>query len=75
MLESLLSETLAVTADNLQMTVEMLKCAQEAATELPEETRQKLNLVHIGVALAVEALEDEALSQLVQQSMDYQSRN
>ncbi len=72
MLESLLSETLAVTADNLQMTVEMLKCAQEVAVELPEEAKQKLNLVHIGVALAIEALEDETLSQLVKQSMMYQ---
>lgn len=71
MLESLLSETLAVTADNLQMTVEMLKCAQEVSGDLPEEARQKLNLVHIGVALALEALEDESLSQLVQQSMVY----
>ncbi|MEM9137649.1 MAG: hypothetical protein AAGB01_09920 [Cyanobacteria bacterium P01_F01_bin.42] len=69
MLESLLCETLAVTADNLQMTVEMLKCAQEAAVELPDEARQKLNLVHVGVALAVEALEDETLSQLVKQSI------
>lgn len=72
MLESLLSETLAVTADNLQMTVEMLKCAKEASAELPEDAKQKLNLVHIGVALAVEALEDETLSQLIAQSMMYQ---
>lgn len=68
MLESLLSETLAVTADNLQMTMEMVQCAQEAAVELPEEAQQKLNLVHIGIALAVEALEDKTLSQLMQQS-------
>ena len=72
MLESLLSETLAVTADNLQMTLEMLHCAQEVAVDLPEEAKQKLGLVHIGVALALEALEDETLSQLVQQSVAYQ---
>ena len=72
MLESLLSETLAVSADNLQMTMDMLKCAREAAVDLPEEAKQKLNLVHIGVALAIEALEDETLNGLVQQSMMYE---
>lgn len=72
MLESLLSETLAVTADNLQMTMEMLKCAKEASADLPEEAKQKLNLVHIGVALAMEAFEDETLNALIEQSMTHQ---
>ena len=72
MLESLLSETLAVTADNLQMTMEMLKCAKEASADLPEEAKQKLNLVHIGVALAMEAFEDETLHGLIEQSMTHQ---
>ena len=75
MLESLLSETLAVTADNLQMTLEMLGCAEEAAVDLNDEAKQKLSLVHIGVALALEALEDETLKHLVEQSMMYQWQN
>lgn len=73
MLESLLSETLAVTADNLQMTMEILKCAEEAAEDLEDESKQKLRLVHIGVALALEALEDETLKSLVNQSSTYHS--
>ena len=75
MLESLLAETLAVTADNLQMTMEMLKCAEEAAEDLDAEPRQKLNLVHIGIALALEALEDEKLKALVRSASSYESLN
>lgn len=75
MLESLLAETLAVTADNLQMTMEILKCAEEAAEDLDPESRQKLNLVHIGLALALEALEDEKLKALVNSASSFESLN
>ncbi|MCM1982462.1 hypothetical protein [Lyngbya confervoides] len=72
MLESLLSETLAVTVDHLKMTAEMIQCAEEAAVDLPEASKQKLNLLHVGVALALQALEDETLAALIQKSLTYQ---
>jgi hypothetical protein len=71
MLESFLSEALAVTSDNLNLSMEMLACAEEAAIDLlEEESLQKLRMVHIGLALAIEALQDETLQSYICQSTD-----
>jgi hypothetical protein len=65
MLESLLAEALAVTLDNLQMTQTILECAEEAAETLSPEVRQRLNLVHMGLAMSLQAFEDQQLQQLM----------
>lgn len=65
MLESLLSEALAVTLDNLQLTRNILECAEEAAEDMSPEVRQRLNLVHMGLAMSLQAFEDEHLQQLI----------
>ena len=68
MLTSLLAEALAVTFDNLTMTATILDCAEEAAEELSSEARQRLALVHTGLAMAIQGMECDELQQLIKQS-------
>jgi hypothetical protein len=68
MLTTLLAEALAVTFDNLTMTATILDCAEEAAAELSPEARQRLSLVHTGLALAIQGMECDELQQLIKQS-------
>lgn len=65
MLSSLLSESLEVTFDNLNIASTILACAEEAAAELDPEIRQRLALVHMGLAMAMQALESEDLHRLI----------
>jgi hypothetical protein len=71
MLDSFLAEALAVASDNLNMTACMLECAKEAAVELSPEAQQSLNRVHMGLALAMQALNHDELCQLMEQSDSY----
>ncbi|WP_299413868.1 hypothetical protein [Acaryochloris sp. IP29b_bin.148] len=68
MLTSLLAEALAVTFDNLNMTASILECAEQASEDLSPDARQRLGLVHAGLALAIQGMECEELQQLIQQS-------
>jgi hypothetical protein len=67
MLSSLLSEALEVTFDNLNMASTILSCAEEAAEDLNPEICQRLALVHVGLAMAMQALEEDALHRLIAQ--------
>jgi hypothetical protein len=67
MLSSLISESLEVTFDNLNMASTILACAEEAVEDLSPEIRQRLSLVHIGLAMAMQALESKELHQLIAQ--------
>ncbi|HEY9826854.1 MAG TPA: hypothetical protein V6D19_15550 [Stenomitos sp.] len=71
MFTSLLAEALAVTVDNLSMTATILACTEAAAAELSDEARQRLNLVHTSLAMALQAMEHEELQQLITQSDAY----
>ncbi|NJK42080.1 MAG: hypothetical protein HC934_13505 [Acaryochloridaceae cyanobacterium SU_2_1] len=68
MLTSLLAEALAVTYDNLNMTATILDCAEEASEDLSLEARQRLSLVHAGLALALQGMECEELQEIIRQS-------
>ncbi|MGB8701488.1 MAG: hypothetical protein WCD18_18900 [Thermosynechococcaceae cyanobacterium] len=68
MLTSLLAEALAVTVDNLNMTAAILTCAEEAAEELSPEAKQRLHLVQVSLAMALQALEHEELQQVMELS-------
>jgi hypothetical protein len=65
MLSSLLSEALEVTFDNLNMASTILACAEEAAEDLSPDIRQRLALVHVGLAMAMQALEEDELHALI----------
>ena len=71
MLTSLLAEALAVTFDNLDMTANILECAEEAAEDLSTEARQRLGLVHTGLAMALQGMECDELQQLIKRSEAY----
>jgi glucokinase len=71
MLDSLLAEALAVTVDNLSMTATILACAEEAMAELSPEAQQRLNLVHVALSMALQAMEHEELEQIMEQSDNY----
>lgn len=71
MLTSLLAEALAVIFDNLNTTASMFECVEEAAEDLSPEAKQKLGLVHAGLALAIQGIECEELQQLIKQSEIY----
>ena len=68
MLSSFLAEVLAVTFGNLTLTATMFKCAEEASEELSPEAKEKLALIHTGIALAIQAMEFDELQQLIKQS-------
>lgn len=65
MLISLLAETLAVTADNLDMTASFPVFAQEMSEGLSPETQQRLNLVQFILSTTLQALKYDALLPLV----------
>jgi D-ribose pyranose/furanose isomerase RbsD len=71
MFTSLLAEALAVTADNINMTATILACAEEASQELSQEARQRLSIVQMGLAMALQAMEHDELQQLMEQSDAY----
>jgi hypothetical protein len=68
MFTSLLAEALAVAFDNLNMTATILECSQAAAEELSPEAQQRLSLVHIGLSMALQAMEHEELKSIMEQS-------
>lgn len=69
MLTCLLAEALAVTSDNLAMTAAILDCAEDVAKTLSPETQQRLNLVHTGLALALQAMDCEEIKTLIQSEL------
>jgi hypothetical protein len=71
MFTTLLAEALAVTADNLNMTATLLDCAQEAAVELSPEAQQRLNLIKVALAMALQAMNHDELRQVMEQSDSY----
>jgi N-acetylmuramic acid 6-phosphate (MurNAc-6-P) etherase len=71
MFTTLLAEALAVAADNLNMTATILDCAQEAAVELSPEAQQRLNLVKVALAMALQAMNHDELRQVMEQSDNY----
>lgn len=71
MLTSYLAEALAVTFDNLTMTASIFECAEEAAEDLAPETRQRLGLIHAGLAMAIQGMEHNELQYLIQRSETY----
>jgi predicted DNA-binding transcriptional regulator YafY len=71
MLTSLLAEALAVALDNLNMTATILECTEAASEELSPEAQQRLNLVHLGLSMAIEAMDHEELRAIMEQSDAY----
>jgi UDP-N-acetyl-D-mannosaminuronic acid transferase (WecB/TagA/CpsF family) len=68
MFTSLLAEALAVAFDNLNMTATILECSEAAAEELSPEAQQRLNLVKISLSIALQAMENEELRSIMEQS-------
>ncbi|MGR3279932.1 hypothetical protein ACSYAD_33290 [Acaryochloris marina NIES-2412] len=70
---SLLAEAIAVTFDNLTMTVSVFEYVEEATEDsnLSPEARQRLGLVHTALAMAIQAMEHDELRQLIKQSQSY----
>ena len=71
MLTSLLAEALAVAFDNLNMTATILECSQAAAEDLSPEAQQRLNLVNLGLSMALQAMDHEELRAIMEQSDAY----
>jgi hypothetical protein len=71
MLNCLLAEALAVAADNLSMTASVLECTRDAAVDLSPEAQQRLNMVHMGLAMAMQAMNHDELCQIMEQSDSY----
>lgn len=71
MFTSLLAEALAVTVDNLNMTSAVLHYTQSAVEELSPEAQQRLSLVHMGLTMALQAMEHQELQTLIEQADAY----
>jgi hypothetical protein len=71
MFNSLLADVLAVAADNLNMTASVLECTTDAAVDLSPEAQQRLSLVHMGLAMAIQAMNHDELCQIMEQSDSY----
>lgn len=71
MLTSFLAEALAVAFGNLTLTATMFQSAEEASEELSPEAKQRLALVHTGLAMAIQGMECEELQQLIKRSEAY----
>ncbi|UJB72330.1 hypothetical protein HRE53_27450 (plasmid) [Acaryochloris sp. 'Moss Beach'] len=50
---------------------QVFECVGEATEDLNPEVKQRLGLVHAGLALAIQGMECEELQQLIKQSEIY----
>jgi hypothetical protein len=71
MLNHLLAEALAETADNLSRTASILEFTRDAAVDLSPEAQQRLNMVHMGLAMAMQAMNHDELIEVMEQSERY----
>ncbi len=71
MLNVLLAEALAKAANQLSMTASILECTRDAAVDLSPEAQQRLHLVHMGLAMAMQAMNHDELCQIMEQSDSY----
>jgi hypothetical protein len=71
MLNCLLAEALAVAADNLNMTANILESTRDTAIDLSPEAQQRLNMVHMGLAMAMQAMNHDELCLIMEQSESY----
>lgn len=71
MLNCLLADALAAAADNLSMTANILDCTRDTALDLSPEAQQRLSMVHIGLAMAMQAMSHDELLQVMEQADSY----
>jgi DNA-directed RNA polymerase subunit F len=71
MLNCLLAEALAEAAGNLNMTASILESTRDTAVDLSPEAQQRLNMVHMGLAMAMQAMNHDELCQIMEQSERY----
>jgi methylthioribose-1-phosphate isomerase len=71
MLNCLLAEALSEAADNLNMTASILESTRDTAVDLSPEAQQRLNMVHMGLAIAMQAMNHDELCQIMEQSEGY----
>jgi hypothetical protein len=61
----LISEILATVSHNLCVGATLLECVESEAQQLPSDFRSKLALVHVGLAMALDALQSTELQTCV----------
>jgi DNA-directed RNA polymerase subunit F len=71
MLNCLLAEALSEAAGNLNMTASILEKTRDTAVDLSPEAQQRLNMVHMGLAIAMQAMNHDELRQIMEQSERY----
>jgi DNA-directed RNA polymerase subunit F len=71
MLNCLLAEALSEAAGNLNMTASILESTRDTAVDLSPEAQQRLNMVHMGLAIAMQAMNHDELRQIMEQSERY----
>jgi hypothetical protein len=57
----LISEILATVSHNLCVGATLLECVESESQQLPPDVRSKLALVHVGLAMALDALQSTEL--------------
>ncbi len=57
----LISEILATVSHNLCVGATLLECVESESQQLPSDVRRKLALVHVGLAMALDALQSTEL--------------
>ncbi len=62
----LVSEILATVSHNLCVGATLLECIETESRELQPEARRKLALVHVGLAMALDALQSQELEPWVE---------
>jgi hypothetical protein len=61
MANHLVSEILSTVSHNLCVGATLLECIETESQSLPPEARQRLALVHVGLAMALDALQSTEL--------------
>lgn len=61
----LISEILATVSHNLCVGATLLECVESESQQLPPDVRRKLSLVHVGLAMALDALQSTELQTCV----------
>lgn len=62
-----LAQSLALVFDNLTLAASIIECTEETTEKLSPASRQGLDKVHTGLAMAIQGMECEELQALIMQ--------
>lgn len=68
------AQSLALVFDNLTLAASIIECTEETTEELSPESKQGLDRVHTGLAMAIQGMECEELQALIKREQTKENK-